>query len=216
MQYQILYLFDPLCGWCYGFSKVIAAFAEKYQSQFEFVAIPGGMVTGERVAPFSTKHAYISGAYKRVEQMSGCTFGTAYLNDLLTSDTIVMDSEPPSRALITFRTFDSSRSIAFAAAMQHEHYHNGKDYNDESWYSSLAAKFDLDPILFASRMQESKMKQHVQEEFAWVRESGVQGYPTVVLRNRQKYYQLANGFTTLSELDASLVKAQKMMETVKE
>lgn len=211
MTPQILYLFDPLCGWCYGFSDTIFRFSEKFNADYEFVAIPGGMITGERIAPFATMQTYISGAYQRVENMTGVKFGESYLTSLLPSKQILMDSEPPSRAIVTFRTFDSNQSIAFAKALQKAHYQEGKDYNDSSWYAPLAAEFGIDPDEFQSRFEEEKMIQHVQEEFAWVKESGVQGYPTVVLRNGSKYYMLTNGCTTIENLESSLKKATQMI-----
>lgn len=208
MDTQILYLFDPLCGWCYGFSDTIYQFSEKYSEQHEFVPIPGGMVVGDQVKPFREINDFISDAYKKVEELSGCTFGNSYLEELLPSNKI-LDSEPPSRALITFRTFDAGQSIKYAKDLQYEHFYNGKDYNDTDWYGKLASNYGIDPQAFDSRFNELKMKQHVQEEFAWVRESGVQGYPTVVLRRGQKYYLLSNGYVPLEKLEESLQMATK-------
>lgn len=208
MQAQILYLFDPLCGWCYGFSDTIDQFSAKYKNQYEFVPIPGGMVTDDRVQPISTIETYISDAFEKVEKMTGCKFGEEYINGLLRSKLVMMDSEPPSRALITFRTFNAQQSIAFAKALQAAHYRDGRDYNDLNLYRELSAKFGLDPDVFMSRFEEEKMKQQVQQEFAWVRESGVQGFPTVVLRNGQQYYLISNGYVTLEELEKTLEKAK--------
>jgi putative protein-disulfide isomerase len=211
MEKQILYLFDPLCGWCYGFSDTIYQFSEKYAGQFEFVPIPGGMVTGDRVGPVAKKEDYISGALERVEKMTGCKFGEKYKNGLQKKKTTMMDPEPPSRALITFRTFNLAKSISFAKSLQKAHYYDGMDYNEESWYGDLAAEFGIDRKVFMDRFSELKMKQHVQEEFVWVRESGVQGYPSVVLRKGQKYFMISNGYIPLSELESSLKKADKRL-----
>jgi putative protein-disulfide isomerase len=64
----IFYVFDPMCGWCFGFSGVIKQAAKDYQNDFEFVAISGGMVVGEREGPIGDFADYILGAYKRVEE----------------------------------------------------------------------------------------------------------------------------------------------------
>lgn len=211
MDAQILYLFDPLCGWCYGFSDTIHTFSMKYGSAYEFVPIPGGMVVDERVQPVSTIEEYISGALGRVEEVTGCQFGEKYKNGLLKSKTTIMNSEPPSRALVTFRTFHSDQSIAFAKALQKAHYYDGRDYNDEEWFGELAEEFGIDRKVFMSRFKEEKMKQHVQEEFAWVKESGVQGFPTVVLRKGHKYYMLSNGYVPLNTLEETLKKAERKL-----
>ena len=36
---KILYLYDPLCGWCYGFTPVMQLLSKKYESKFDFDVI---------------------------------------------------------------------------------------------------------------------------------------------------------------------------------
>jgi putative protein-disulfide isomerase len=207
MQQQVLYLFDPLCGWCYGFSDTIYQFSLRKGGDFEFVPVPGGMVIEDRVGPIGKMEDYIKSALGQVEQTTGCEFGIAYKNGLLSSKDTIMDSEPPSRALVTFRTFIAEQAISFAKDLQRAHYFDGRDYNDESLYESLAAHYGLNVDGFMARYHDPKMKQQVQQEFAWVKESGVQGFPTVVLRNENKYYLLSHGYASLDELEQSLEKA---------
>ncbi len=208
---QILYIFDPLCGWCYGFSDNMLEFSKKHASNYEFVAVAGGMVTGERVAPYAKIADYIKGAHEKLEITTGVTFGESYKQTFLENGTALTDSEPPCRALITFRTFIPEKGIAYANSLQKAHFKDGKDYNDESLYKDLAIKHGLDEKLFMERFHSNEIKQNVQEEFAWVKESGVQGFPTVVYRSGQKYYLLSNGYATLETLETSLEKAIKMV-----
>lgn len=210
MNTQILYLFDPLCGWCYGFSDTFLAFYHQHQSDFEFVAVPGGMFTGDRVAPYHSMKDFISGSYKRIEEMTGVSFGEKYISELVLSDTM-LDSEPPSRAIITFRSFQFDQGVAFAHALQKAHFLEGKNYNDKDLYQELAGQFGLDGTAFMMRYHDERIGQNLQQEFAWVRESGVQGYPTVVLRAGSKYYTLTHGFAPLDQLNHSLEKATKML-----
>lgn len=215
MKDQILYLFDPLCGWCYGFSKTMLDFYEEYGKTYEFVAVPGGMVTGEQVGPISNMEEFISNAYQQVEQTTGATYGKAYLDGILRSKTTILDSEPPSRALLTFRSFFPDRAVEYAHALQKAHYHEGRDFNDETLYEGLAESFGLDPKVFMERYHDERMKQNVLQEFDWVKESGVQGFPTVVYRSGQKYYMLAHGYASLETLKTALEKAEKMVVTRK-
>lgn len=211
MKDQILYMFDPLCGWCYGFSETMVKFYRQHKNKFEFVAVPGGMVTGGRIGPISDMEDYISRAYKQVEQTTGCKYGEFYLEGLLRSKNTILDSSPPSKATITFRSFFPDRAIEFAHELQKAHYFEGKDYNNESLYVNLATQFELDPVQFMERYNDPRMEQNLQQEFAWVKESGVQGFPTVVYRSDQKYYLIAHGYAPLQTLNDSLTKALKMV-----
>lgn len=208
---QILYIFDPLCGWCYGFSQNMLEFSKKYENQCEFVPVTGGMVTGSRIAPYAEIADYIKSAHHRLEITTGATFGEAYKQNFLEDGTALTNSEPPSRALITFRTFIPSKGIAYAHALQNAHFKDGRDYNDDSLYHDLAEVFGLDAKVFMERFHTDEIKQNVQEEFAWVKESGVQGFPTVVYRSGQKYYLLSHGYATQDTLEKSLEKAIAMI-----
>ncbi|WP_339786274.1 DsbA family protein [uncultured Imperialibacter sp.] len=205
----IIYIFDPLCGWCYGFSGTIVDLFNKRKDEFNFEVISGGMVTGTRIAPFSSMHGYISGAYKRVEEMTGAKFGEPYLNDLLPSD-MQMNSEPPSRALVTFRSFLPDQVVPFAHALQKKQYLEGRDFADNTVYEELAAQFGLDPKAFIEKFESEEMKYQTTQDFQWSNSAGVKGFPTVVLKNDQGYYLVSNGFRPLDEVEKVIETIQGM------
>ncbi len=41
---RLLYLFDPLCGWCYAAAPAVTAMASEYGPAFEFM--PSGLFAG--------------------------------------------------------------------------------------------------------------------------------------------------------------------------
>ena len=196
----IIYVFDPLCGWCYGFSSTMVDLFNKRKEEFDFEVMAGGMVTGSRVAPFSTLHNYVSGAYKRVEDMTGTKFGEPYLHQLLPSET-EMNSEPPSRAMVTFRSFKPDEMVPFAHALQKKQYLEGKDFNNPAVYKELANEFGIDANEFIKRWESDEMKHQTVQDFQWSQNAGIQGFPTVVLKNEKGYYLVSNGYRPLDELE---------------
>jgi len=197
----ILYIFDPICGWCYGFSGTIVDLFNKRKDEFNFEVIAGGMITGSRIAPYSTMKNYIHGAYKRVEDMTGAKFGQAYLHDLLASSDKLMNSEPPSRALVTFRTFLPEQVVLYAHELQKKQYVEGRDFNDTSVYEELATKFGISPEAFMERFNSDEMKHQTQQDFQWSQNAGVKGFPTVVMKTEAGYYLVSNGFRPLDEVE---------------
>lgn len=208
---QILYIFDPLCGWCYGFSQTMLTFSKQHEDKYEFVPIVGGMMTGSRVAPYSNMAEYIKGSIPRLEVTTGTTFGDAYIQNFLEDGSAMTNSEPPCRALIAFRSFLPYQTMEFAHRLQTAHFKEGLDYNDDSLYSQLAESFDLDPKTFMESYFSQETRQNVEKEFRWVKESGVNGFPTVVYQAEQKYYLLSHGYAPLETLEASLEKANSMI-----
>ena len=55
----IYYIFDGLCGWCYGFAPVVNQLQQELGKKVIFKVISGGMVTGSRVGPIRQMAAYI-------------------------------------------------------------------------------------------------------------------------------------------------------------
>lgn len=196
----LIYIFDPLCGWCYGFGRTITELYNKRQADLNFEVVAGGMILGSRIAPFRTMLNYILGAYKRVEQMTGVTFGEAYLNELLPSD-VQMNSEPPCRALVTFRSFQPGQVAPFAHALQQKQFVHGKDFNNPATYRELAADFGIEPEAFMERFESEEMKYQTKQDFQWTQAAGIQGFPTVVLKTESGYYLVAHGYRPMEELE---------------
>ena len=88
----LIYVYDALCGWCYGFSPVMQQLHEKYSKEMDFTVLSGGMVTGERVGPIGQVAGYISEAYKTVEAHSGVQFGDGFLNGILKEGKAIFNS----------------------------------------------------------------------------------------------------------------------------
>ncbi|QNP50808.1 DsbA family protein [Hymenobacter qilianensis] len=137
---ELLYIFDPLCGWCYGMTPVIQRVRTEMAGQIQVSVLSGGMVTGERVAPLRAKWNYIKNALQDVERAAGVRFGEAY-RMLGEEGSVIQSSEPPCRALTVFRQLNSdpSRVIDFAHDIQQAHYFHGLDLNDPAIYSALIA-----------------------------------------------------------------------------
>ncbi len=192
MTNQLLYIMDPLCGWCYGFSPVMMKLQKEY-SQFTVRIIPGDMMTGSRVQPMSAMSEYILQAYHRVEEYSGVKFGEPYL-DMLRDGTDINNSEPPCRAIYTFNLLKPEQSLAFAHELQLAYLLHGKSYNDEQTYRNLAMHFDIDADAFIAQMNSEEARYGTQQEFQWVQAAGITGFPCLVLQKDDKYYMVSQGF----------------------
>ena len=211
MQGTVLYIMDPLCGWCYGFSNVMQQFEEKYKDTYDFQVIPGGMITGERVAPVSEMANYILGAYKRVEDTAGVTFGEPYL-DLLRAGTEISNSEPPCRAMHTFREMHPEKIIDFTHELQLAIFRDGKSCNDNNTYKELATSFGLNGDEFVAAMNTEEIKYGTQQDFQWVQGAGISGFPCLVIQLEGKYYMIAQGYKPLEAIEEVLQNVNKSLK----
>jgi putative protein-disulfide isomerase len=202
MSREIIYIYDALCGWCYGFSPVIKQLNLKYAPKVSFTVLSGGMVTGSRVAPLAHMAAYIAQAHVRVEQMTGVKFGEAFLAGRLQDSTYISDSLPPSVALSVFKSLLPGQSVDFAHDIQQSFYGRGESLNDLATYLKLLPSYGIDPGEFAARFASEQYRAQAQAEFAQVQGWGVTGFPTLVFRDGNQLYALARGYRDFASLDA--------------
>ena len=202
---ELLYLHDPLCGWCYGMSPVINQIQQEFAGRIDVSVLCGGMVTGNDAGPIAGSWEYIKNALGDVEAVTGVLFGAAF-KALGEAGVYHYDSEPPSRAIAAFRhlTQDPARAVTFAHAVQRALFRDGLDLNEAATYASLLSHFGVDAADFQQRFAAPETARAVQEEFAAVVRIGVQGFPTAVLRIGEQGYVLARGYQPYEQLRQGL------------
>jgi putative protein-disulfide isomerase len=163
------------------------------------------MVKGEDVGPIAESWDGLKTSLHDVEEVTGVRFGKVF-KALGAVGEYVYDSEPPCRAIATFRqlTQEPARTVAFAQAVQAALFHDGQDLNDPSTYNALLASFGVDVVEFQRRWAAPESAQAARQEFAAVARIGVEGFPTVVVRIGEQGYVLARGFQPYEQMQAGL------------
>lgn len=199
---KIVYVYDALCGWCYGFSPVIKQFYQDHRSDVSFEVISGGMITGSRIGPIGEVASYIQWAYKEVEQATGVTFGQGFLEGVLAEGTTIFTSTPLGIALSVFKSHRPNEAVLFANALQKAVYYDGLAPQDTVAYAPLAEAFGLDGKAFVAQMQQAEFQALAEADFQRSQQLGVSGFPTVFAEAEGNYYRLASGYTRLSDLES--------------
>lgn len=197
----LVYVYDALCGWCYGFSPVMKRLHETYRDQLNFDVLSGGMIMGNRVGPIGQVAPYISRAYKQVEDRTGVTFGEGFLKNVLEPGTAVFSSEKPGIALTVFKAERPGEAVSFAHDLQRAVYFDGRDLQADETYADLVQPHGLDGAIFVENLNSFRFKQKTYAEFQAVSRLGVTGFPTVLLLTPEKAYVLSRGYAPFDELD---------------
>lgn len=208
---QLVYVFDPLCGWCYGFSPVIQKLKDQYAGKVTWLIYSGGLAIGDRVAPVKEKFAYIKGALQTVTQTTGVVFGEGF-RQLLEEGSYVYNSEPPSIALTVVRSLQGKDPVAFAHDLHHVFFYEGKSLNELETYLPLVEKQGIDTETFIAEFKGDTARRKTLEEFRFVREIGISGYPALIFVRGKQAHLLAPGYQKYAplakEIDKLLVEEQ--------
>lgn len=196
---KLIYIYDALCGWCYGFTSVVQTLQQQYGHEMEFEILSGGMLLSSNHRPASAMYNYIKEAHKQVEATTGVKFGEAFLEQYLHTDDI-MDSEKPSVALTVFKQYKPAEAITFAHDMQVALNYSGKSLNDDNTYRELLPKYDLPVDEFLEKMKDDANRYDTIQEFNQVEQWGITGFPAAILDDGKQLYLIAKGYTPVSRL----------------
>jgi len=203
---QVVYVYDPLCGWCYGFSPVMDRLAEKYRMLADFRVISGGMVLGNRVGPLSDIAPYIRKAYKDVEKLSGVKFGEKYLEILFGQANWIMNSEPPSLIHALLISEFPDRQTEVSGMIQRGIYQQALAPSSEELAFWVGAQFGKSREWIQSNLHSTSTNELMNRQFDLSKQLGVTGYPAVLLWNKGQWFMLARGFTEYESLEHTIEK----------
>ncbi|MBD3749488.1 MAG: DsbA family protein [Sphingobacteriales bacterium] len=209
---SLIYVYDALCGWCYGFSGVMRNIYEQYQNDFDFEVISGGMVLGERAGNLSESRTLIESHYPNIEEMTGVKFGEPFLA-ALAEGSRYFSSEKPSIALSVFKSFHPEKAILFAHALQKAIYFEGIDLEQDENYLPLIQPFVIPAEEFIEKLNSEEFKQAAYYDFALARQLQVTGYPAAFIKvGDRNFYMIAKGYASLDTMQLRIGNVLKEIE----
>lgn len=176
------YVFDPLCGWCYAATPLVQA--ARAVPGLAIALHGGGMMIGANRRPLTPQwRDYVMPHDRRIAQLTGQPFGEAYFEGLLRDTTAVMDSEPPTTAILAAEAL-GGRGLDLLQRLQRAHYVEGRRIADTAVPHELAIDIGLDgdafAALFAQQAGEAT-RQHIADSRALLARVGGGGFPTFAL-----------------------------------
>jgi len=197
---QIVYIADPMCSWCWGFSPVIAAIAERAAGRAALTLVMGGLRPGSTKPMSPAFKADVRHHWEAVAEASGQPFGF----DFFERDGFVYDTEPPCRAVVTVRELKPEAAFAFLAAVQRAFYADNRDVTDAAVLGDLARAAGVDGDAFAAAFASDAMAHRTRDDFHFARALGIDGFPAVVVRDGRGDGLLTLGFRPFDALEAAL------------
>ena len=65
---RIIYVQDAMCGWCYAFGRIMDEMQLKHSDFFDFIAVSGGLIVGDAIAPIGNMKEFLKDAMPKVEE----------------------------------------------------------------------------------------------------------------------------------------------------
>ena len=171
------YIYDPLCGWCYGAKPLVQA----ARAVLPVIAHGGGMMTGANRQQVSPQlRSYVMPHDRRIAEYTGQPFGEAYFEGLLRDDSAVFDSAPPTAAILAAEQL-AGRGLELLGRLQTAHYAEGRRIADEIVLLELAQSIGLQAQAFLAAFNATDVQGHIKASRALLTQVGGQGFPTFAL-----------------------------------
>ncbi|MEZ2292701.1 DsbA family protein [Variovorax sp. RCC_210] len=177
------YIFDPLCGWCYAAAPLVAA--ARGVPGLKVALHGGGMMTGANRRPITPQwREYVMPHDRRITEMTGQPFGERYFEGLLRDTGAVMDSEPPTTAVLAAESLRAGGGLDMVHRLQQAHYVEGRRIADADVLAEMAVDIGFDAAAFKAafaQLSGEATAQHIAESRQLLQRAGGQGFPTFVL-----------------------------------
>ena len=205
MKKKIYYIMDTMCGWCYGFSNSITKIQEKYNDEYDFIILPGGMWVDENVKVINDDLGnYIKSHNINIEKLTGRRLGEGFNKNVLDNKNMVLDSLPGAKAVVLAQKIKKDTAFEFLKRIQEAFFVDGKEPNNLETYTKIAEEFGIDKDEFEKKFLSEELTNETYSVFNMVASMGAMSFPTVIMVEGNKGTIIAQGYSSFEELDKLL------------
>ena len=200
----LIYVFDPLCGWCYGFSPVISKIASSYKDVLSIETVCGGMITDDQIGFIKQKAPFLKKAIALVTQHTGAKFSRYFIDTVMLDSSRIMTSVQSSIAIMICKEMKPESLLSFIEELHKYIYVKGIDMTKDESYLELAKQFLIPEKEFLLKMKNIKYKNAAIKEFNKAEQLGISSFPALLLSNKGKVTVISNGYKSFQEIELSL------------
>lgn len=195
-QRILWYFADPMCSWCWGFAPVISTIRETYSERIKIALMLGGLRPGTTEPMTAKSREEILRHWQVVHRMTGqpFTFEGAM------PEGFIYDTEPPSRAVIAVADIRPEAIFPYFKSVQEAFYAHGRNVTRPDTLADLAEQHNIGMAMFLDRFNSDDIRKKTQTHFQIARQSGVRGFPTVILQSGTTGTLLTHGCRPYAEL----------------
>ena len=196
---QLIYLMDPQCGWCFGYSGTIQEIAAHYKDdeRLKLELVTGGLfhpalATGPELAEEKRPIA------ARVSRAFGVTFSEDYFTNVLGSGRL--DSLVPCQAINAAKIKAPGTEFEFAGRLISAAFTQGRNISDLSVCLDIAGETGFDIGEIETMLTSTKVMDLTDESFYFAKQVGT-GFPSLFLRKGKDLTHLGGVQQDLKSLE---------------
>jgi putative protein-disulfide isomerase len=179
---QIDYLFDPLCGWCYGAGPALEQLAGL--DNVRLTLAPTGLFAGQGARAMDQHFAaYAWQNDQRIARLTAQPFTEAYRKNILGKAGSLFDSAPATLGLVAVGLTEPARELEALKLLQRARYVDGRDNSNLQVVADVLEEAQLTEAARRVRTPDDLMavyRNRVEAARADMARFGVGGVPALV------------------------------------
>jgi len=184
----LTYLFDPLCGWCYGASPALHQFAQ--QEGVMLHLLPTGLFAGANGRTMDAAFAdYAWSNDVRIEKMTGQRFTQHYRTQVLGQVGKRFDSALATLALTAVSLTTPERELDALTQLQEARYVHGLDITDMAVVKTCLRERGLDEAATRVSSEDPELvvrnQERLQQAHNLLKTHRISGVPQLILTDHQ-------------------------------
>ena len=182
----LIYVYDPMCSWCYGFRPTWKALKSQLPEGLPVVSLLGGLADDSDVSMPEDMVKYLRRTWSQIESTCGVPFYHAYWDQT---------PPPPRTTFISCRAVIAAerlagRGEAFAERIQDAYYTEAQNVWDFNTLCDLAEAFGFQRSSFADALMSDDVRAVHDEQRQLAERLQVEGYPSVLLIHQGQAYPI--------------------------
>lgn len=203
MKPTLIYAYDPLCGWCFGFHPIVERLADRFGEDLNIKVVPGGLAVDENVKPVKEGYQYILPTLPQAERTMGVEFGENF-KLLMEEGSYLYNSEPSCRIQNVVNKLEPDSALEFAGKLQRAFFIEGKNLNEWETFENLLADSPVDTNTAETLFTSDEIRDKTREQFEWCKKNGATGFPALLLQIGGETGIMSRGYRPYDILESHL------------
>lgn len=201
----LFFIHDPMCSWCWGFQPVWQQLKQQLNSTINIVYIVGGLAPDSEAPMPAAMQQTLEATWQRVQQQIPNTqFNYDFWRPI--SNTQPRRSTYPScRAVLAAKKQDPKLEQSMIQGIQEAYYLQAKNPSKLNTLIEVATSIGLNPEQFTHDINSQAIEQQLQEQLQLARQLSSQGFPSLVLRQRDSFYAIPLDYNNSHAMQQSIV-----------
>ena len=187
MQPVLYYVHDPMCSWCWGFSRTLKKLLASLPGEIEVRRLLGGLAADTDAPMPARMQQHIKNNWTRIEDT---ILGVKFNFDFWTENTPRRSTYPACRAVIAARQQGEKYDVLMTMEIQKAYYQQARNPSDNQTLIELADNLDLSVDKFKKDLLSDETAEKLIAEINFSRELYIESFPGLVLETAKDIYPI--------------------------